>query len=93
MAGSKLQAVPVPMFSLADVTNAPFVTGDETEFIEEYTSNPDILIEDISEFLQAIDKLENLMKQLSIDNKQRDPDTEFCCSGNPPPGAKHTNCK
>ena len=88
MVGSKLQAEAVYMFELADVIKAPFVDGTFDEFKEEYDSNPDILIEDISEFLQAIDKLENLMKQLSIDNQQRDPDTEFCCVGNPPPGGK-----
>ena len=88
MAGSKLQAQPVAMYELKDVINAPFVEGQISEFKAEYESNPDILIEDISEFLQAIDKLENLMKNLSIDNNQRDPDTEFCCNGNPPPGGK-----
>jgi len=88
MAGSKLQAEPVPMYSLSDVTSNPFAVGSSDEFYGEYESNPDILIEDISEFLQAIDKLESLMKNLSIDNNQRDPDTEFCCEGNPPPGGK-----
>merc|ERR1711959_80421 len=78
MAGDKLQAEAVPMFEVKDVADNPFTTGDYDEFKLEYDSNPDILIEDISEFLQAIDKLENLMKQLSIDNNQRDPDTEFC---------------
>ena len=29
------------------------------------------------EFLEAIDRLENLMKSLSKDNKQRDPDKQF----------------
>ena len=88
MAGSKLQAKPIPMYSLSDVVSHPFAIGDSDEIYSEYESNPDILIEDISEFLQAIDKLENLMKNLSIDNNQRDPDTEFCCNGNPPPGGK-----
>jgi len=88
MAGSKLQAQVVEMYELKDIVLAPFVTGSKVEFIAEYESNPDILIEDISEFLQAIDKLESLMKALSQDNNQRDPDTEFCCEGNPPPGGK-----
>ena len=88
MAGSKLQAEKVAMFQLVDVVKAPFVIGNSNDFYSEYESNPDILIEDISEFLQGIDKLENLMKELSIDNNQRDPDTEFCCEGNPPPGGK-----
>ena len=88
MAGSKLQAQPIAMFSLTDVCSHPFAAGKRSEFTEHYESNPDILIEDISEFLQAIDKLESLMKALSQDNNQRDPDTEFCCEGNPPPGGK-----
>ena len=86
--GAKLQAESILMFEMKDIVNTPLITGLESEFIEEYQDNPDILIEDISEFLQGIDKLENLMKQLSIDNKQRDPDTEFCCKGNPPSGGK-----
>merc|ERR1712196_515210 len=88
MVGEKLQAKPVKMFELVDVINAPLVNGNYNKFYSEYESNPDILIEDISEFLQAIDKLESLMKNLSIDNNQRDPDPEFCCEGNPPPGGK-----
>ena len=88
MVGSKLQAEPVEMFELKDVVSNPFAIGNSDNFIDEYESNPDILLEDMSEFLQALDKLENLMKQLSIDNRQRDPDTEFCCDGNPPPGGK-----
>lgn len=88
MAGNKLQAEPVPMYELKDVVNNPFAIGNSDDFKSEYMSNPDILVEDISEFLQGIDKLENLMKQLSTDNRQRDPDTEFCCEGKPPPGGK-----
>ena len=88
MAGQKLQAEAVEMFELVDVINAPLVDGNSDEFKAEYESNPDVLIEDISEFLQAIDKLESLMKALSEDNNQRDPDTEFCCEGNPPSGGK-----
>ena len=88
MVGSRLHSSPVHMYTLSDVVSAPFVTASPAKFKSEYESNPDILIEDISEFLQAIDKLESLMKNLSIDNNQRDPDTEFCCKGNPPPGGK-----
>ena len=77
------------MFSLTDVVNNNFTTATNVnDFINEYESNPDILVEDISEFLLAIDKLENLMKTLSIDNNQIDSDTQFCCKGNPPLGGK-----
>ena len=86
--GGNLQAKQNEMFELKDVANNPFIVGDYSQFKDEYESNPDILLEDMSEFLQGIDKLENLMKELSIDNKQRDPDTKFCCKGNPPPGGK-----
>ena len=88
MTGKKLQAEAVEMFEIKDVVSNPFAIGNSDDFISEYESNPDILVEDMSEFLQAIDKLENLMKELSIDNNQRDQDTEFCCEGNPPPGGK-----
>lgn len=87
MASSKLQVEPVSMYSLSYVTSIPFSIDSFKEFYNEYDFNPDVLIEDISDFLQAIDKLESLMKQLSIDNN-RDPDTEFCCEGNPPPSGK-----
>ena len=83
MVGDRLHAEPITMYKLSDVTDSEFVLGDATEFAAEYKNNPDILIEDISEFLQGIDKLEDLMKQLSKDNT-RDPDTEFCCEGKPP---------
>ena len=84
MVGDKLQAKSIPMYKLSDVVGAAFVTAEsKDEFESEYLHNPDILIEDISEFLQGIDKLEDLMKQLSLDNT-RDSDTEFCCEGKPP---------
>ena len=83
MVGSELQSKTIPMYSLKDTVSHAFATGDERQFTEEYLNNPDILIEDISEFLQAIDKLERLIKKLSDDNK-RDSDTEFCCKGEPP---------
>lgn len=87
MTGAKLQAVKTPMFSLIDAVNNPFAIGTDSEIKETYENNTDILIEDASEFLQAINKLVSLMKKLSIDNK-RDPDTKLCCTGNAPSGGK-----
>ena len=84
MVGNRLHARAITMYKLSDVVGAEFVTAQtKATFESEYLHNPDILIEDISEFLQGIDKLEDLMKQLSLDNT-RDPDTEFCCEGKPP---------
>ena len=87
--GERLEARAVKMFSLTDVVGHAFATAkDSIEFADEYDSNPDILLEDISEFLQAIDKLENILKQVSVDNRDLDPDTQFCCTGEPPQGRK-----
>ena len=91
--GERLEARAVKMFSLTDVVGHAFaIAENSTEFADEYDSNPDILLEDVSEFLQAIDKLENIMKQVSIDNRDLDPDTQFCCTGEPPKGKK-PNCE
>ena len=90
MVGERLHAEPIEMYHLSDVIDAPFVKDNKAAFQTYYESNPDILIEDISEFKEAIDKLEALMTAVSQDNG-RDQDTVGCCDGTPPVGMATCN--
>lgn len=66
--GENLEARAVPMFTLSDKVGHAFALGDFDSFYAEYESNPDILVEDISEFLLSINKLEKFISTLSQPN-------------------------
>ena len=66
--GENLEARAVPMFTLSDKVGHAFALGDFDCFYAEYESNPDILVEDISEFLLSINKLERFITTLSQPN-------------------------
>ena len=66
--GENLEARAVPMFTLSDKVGHAFALGDFNKFYSEYESNPDILVEDISEFILSINKLEVFISSLSRPN-------------------------
>ena len=100
MVGFRLQAEAVPMYSLSDILYNPFCNGKYSEFISEYEDSPDVLCEDITEFLEAIDRLEDLIKCLSVNNDSSslDPDVGGICNVSCPPvntglgGSYKKNC-